>query len=100
MALTSEDIERLASLTRLELGSEERERLRVQLDAVLGYVDRLAKIDTVGIPEAEMPREVFMGRPDVLVAQDPGTRELILENFPDSVASALKVPAVFDKPKG
>ncbi len=100
MALTSEDIKNLASLTRLELGEEESERLRGQMEAVLEYVNRLAEIDTVGIPEAEMPREVFTGRQDVLVVQDASIRELILENFPDSVASALKVPAVFDKPKG
>lgn len=100
MAFGLEDVARLAVLTRLEVGSEERERLREQLGAILEYVDRLAQIDTAGIPEVDGGREVFVGRPDALEMRDERTREIILENFPDALGGALRVPAVFDKPKG
>ena len=100
MVLPQEEVDRLAVLTRLALNEEEKWRLAEQLGAVLEYVDRLAKVDTQGIPEAEMLHDAFVGRVDELVVQDPQIRECILENFPDSVAGALRVPAVFEKPKG
>lgn len=100
MALTQEDIDRLASMTRLALAPEERERMRQQLEAILGYVDRLSQIDTSDVPERESEGAVFQGRADVLATYDSQARELILQNFPDSVGGALKVPAVFEKPKG
>lgn len=100
MALTLEEVRGLAALTRLALEEEEQTRLRDQLEAILEYVNRLAQVDTTGVPEVEDGREAFVGRKDELGAREESVRELILENFPDSVAGALKVPAVFEKPKG
>lgn len=100
MALTQEDIDGLASMTRLSLASEERARMRGQLEAILGYVDRLSKVDTSDVPEQELDQQTAQGRVDALVTQDPRVRELILQNFPDSVGGALRVPAVFENPKG
>lgn len=99
MELTQVEIDRLATLTRLALEDEEKDRLRGELGAILGYVNRLAEVDTQGTPEAETGREAFTGRQDALVMQDPRVRELIIKNFPDSLAGALRVPAVFEKPK-
>lgn len=100
MALTQEDIDGLASMTRLSLAPEERERMRGQLEAILEYVNRLSEIDTSDVPEQETDEMPASGRADVLVTHDPRVRELILQNFPDSVGGALRVPAVFEKPKG
>ena len=100
MILTQKDIDRLAALTRLSLAPAEGERMRGQLEAVLGYVERLARVDTVGVPEQEIQVEAFAPRIDVLMAQDARERELILQNFPCSIGGALKVPAVFENPKG
>ena len=87
-------------MTRLSLTPEERERMRDRLEAVLGYVDRLSQIDTSDVPEQELDQHTAQGRVDALVTQDPRVRELILQNFPDSVGGALRVPAVFENPKG
>ena len=100
MALTQEDIDGLASMTRLSLAPEERERMRGQLEAILEYVHRLAEIDTSDVPEQEVTDVVFSGRADARMTDDPRVRELILQNFPESVGGALKVPAVFENPKG
>lgn len=99
MELTYQEIDRLAVLTRLALTDDEKERLRTELGSILGYVERLAKVDTQGIPEAEGTREVGTGRPDALASAGPECREIIVKNFPDSLAGALRVPAVFEKPK-
>lgn len=99
MDITPAELERLATLTRLALNEQEKTTLPGQLGDVLGYVQRLSKIDTEGVPETEPRSQEFTGRKDELLLQDPGVREQILQNFPDSLAGALRVPAVFEKPK-
>jgi len=99
MALSHEDMVRLAELARLELGEEELARLGGDLDAILGYVGRLSAIDTSGVAESD--ETVFASPPgiDRATACDTETREFIIGNFPDRLGDALRVPAVFDKPK-
>ncbi len=99
MDITPAELERLATLTRLALNEQEKTTLPEQLGDVLGYVQRLSKIDTEGVPETEPRSQGFTGRKDELLTQDPSVREQILKNFPDSLAGALRVPAVFEKPK-
>jgi aspartyl-tRNA(Asn)/glutamyl-tRNA(Gln) amidotransferase subunit C len=48
-AITKEEVLELALLARLRLGDEEAERLRGDLSAVLGYVEKLAAVDTSGV---------------------------------------------------
>ena len=100
MALTNQQMEHLQQLARLELAPEEMERMRHTLDRVLGYVDRLGNIDTIGIPEMEESELVQGLRSDEASFGDEVVRELILTNFPDRAGDALRVPAVFENPKG
>ena len=44
--ITLEEVEHVARLARLALGADEKERMRSQLDAILGYVEQLRAIDT------------------------------------------------------
>lgn len=99
MDITPAELERLATLTRLERNKEEDAHYSRELGEILEYVQRLAKIDTHGIPETDVVVQGFIGRKDELFAQDPSVREQIIKNFPDSLAGALRVPAVFEKPK-
>ena len=101
MALTRAEIDGLAVMTRLALGHEEAERMRGQLEAILGYVHRLAEIDTSDVPETELVQIGFTGCEDVPGSDEAyaSERALILQNFPDSLGGALRVPAVFEKPK-
>jgi len=43
--LSTEDIEHIARLGALEIAQSEIERYRVELSAVIGYVERLAELD-------------------------------------------------------
>ena len=99
MALTRIEVERLAELARLELSDADKEKAQGQLDRVLGYVSRLSKVDTTGVPEAEAG-QASVTRPDVALPCDEMVRTLIVQNFPDHVGDLLRVPAVFEKPKG
>lgn len=101
MALSREDVKRLAELSRLALTDEEMERMEQTLDPVLEYVGRLAKIDTSGVPEAEGWSDVLPPlRADEARPASKETRTAILSNFPDKAGDALRVPGVFEKPKG
>jgi aspartyl-tRNA(Asn)/glutamyl-tRNA(Gln) amidotransferase subunit C len=98
MSLSRDDIKRLADLARLDLPADQAEKLRGELDRILGYVDRLQKIKTDGVAETStVPQESL--RSDVAFPVDEEERELILSDFPARVGDALQTPAVFEKPK-
>ena len=101
MALTRDEVIRLAELSRLELGDEELERMERTLDPILDYVGRLSKIDATGIPETEdEPVSTERLREDRAVATSKEDRDAILSNFPERMGDLLKVPGVFENPKG
>ena len=100
MSLTREDVKRLADLARLELSEEEASSAERELDAVLGYVERLTKIPTEGVEPHAMPARAEGWRADDAYECDELTRELLLSNFPERKGDLLHVPPVFIKPKG
>lgn len=99
MALSREEILRLADLSRLSLSEEEIQRMSDTIDPVLTYVSRLSEVDTSGIPETEGDA-VNQLRVDIAQGSADGERLAILANFPDRMGDALRVPGVFEKPKG
>lgn len=101
MALTREDVLRLAALSRLSLSEEELKKMESTLDPILDYVGRLSKVDTDGVPETEAtPVPSGELRPDVPAPIEEKFRRAVLKNFPDHQADLLRVPGVFEKPKG
>ena len=99
MSLTREDVKRLADLARLELTEDEAARAEKELDAVLGYVDRLTKIQTEHVEPYALPAQAEGWRADDAMECDELTHELVLSNFPDRKGDLLHVPAVFASPK-
>lgn len=100
MTFTLEEMYRLAELSRLELTEDEAQKRMQELGRVLEYVNRLAQIDVNGIPEGGTSPDRQVWRRDVALPADDVTHDLIIQNFPDRHGPALRVPAVFDKPKG
>jgi aspartyl-tRNA(Asn)/glutamyl-tRNA(Gln) amidotransferase subunit C len=99
MALSREDVKRLADLARIRLSDEEMERAEKELDSVLGYVDRLQQVDTTGVDPFTPPVRSEW-REDVALPCDDLAHELILSNFPARKGDLLQTPGVFEKPKG
>ena len=89
------DVERVASLARLSLSDEEAERLVVELDSLLAYVETLQELDTSGIAPTSHPISLPTPmRDDQSVAvMDP---ELAVANAPESAETAFVVPKVID----
>jgi aspartyl-tRNA(Asn)/glutamyl-tRNA(Gln) amidotransferase subunit C len=46
MSLTSEEVEHIALLAHLQLGEQELDKYRRQLESILEFADRLRKLDT------------------------------------------------------
>ncbi|MFH1621293.1 MAG: Asp-tRNA(Asn)/Glu-tRNA(Gln) amidotransferase subunit GatC [Patescibacteria group bacterium] len=100
MSLTRNEVKILADLARLELSEEELARAEKDLDSILGYVDRLQKIDTQGVEASSMPAKMTGWREDVAFKCDDLTVETILSNFPSRKQNMLATPGVFERPKG
>jgi aspartyl-tRNA(Asn)/glutamyl-tRNA(Gln) amidotransferase subunit C len=58
MALTSDDISRIANLARLELQDAERARMLGQINGFFDIVERMQAVDTTGVVPLAHPTEV------------------------------------------
>jgi aspartyl-tRNA(Asn)/glutamyl-tRNA(Gln) amidotransferase subunit C len=91
--LTAADVERIATLARLDLTSDETVRFAAQLTAILAYADQIQQVDTSGVA-TPIAATAAAGRDDVLVPSLD--RDLALSQAPagDRAAGLFKVPRV------
>lgn len=93
MAITRQDVEKVAWLARLQLSDAELATMSEQLAQIVGYVDHLAQVDTEGVePMAHAIEQVNVFRDDVLTMSLP--REEALANAPHHDSAGYLVPAV------
>ncbi|MBA2276803.1 MAG: Asp-tRNA(Asn)/Glu-tRNA(Gln) amidotransferase subunit GatC [Chloroflexia bacterium] len=93
MSLTSEDVEHVATLARLGLSAEEKERLRDQLTSILGHIGVLNRLDTEDISPTAQVNALM----NVMRADDVGpslSRDEALANAPSARAGFFEVRAV------
>jgi aspartyl-tRNA(Asn)/glutamyl-tRNA(Gln) amidotransferase subunit C len=97
MPITKDDVKKIAELARLELTPEETESFTVQLDSILGYIDKLSELN---LSEGEpMSHSIILGEDsesacrDDLVSESLG-QEVAVANAPDTEAGYFKVPKV------
>jgi len=75
MALTPEDVDRIALLARLELGAAEVEEVIGQLSAIFGLIEQLQAVDTRGVEPMSHPQDLVLRlRPDTVSEPDLRTR--------------------------
>ena len=94
MAISLEEITKIASLARIRLSSNEEKRHAETISAVLDYMKILNKVDTANVePTAQVTGLVNVTRPDIAVMA--GNKNELLAAMPDVYAGELKVPGVF-----
>lgn len=84
-------IEHLAHLARLELSPQERERMKADLNAILGYFEQLSAVDTRGVEEMQRPVALM----NVLRDDVPGERfgpEVVAALAPEMQGGFIRVP--------
>lgn len=96
--LNPNEIERLARLARIRLSKKEIASLQTELNAILGYVQKLQKVDTKGVePTAQVTGLTNVMREDVIKDYGPTTKQL-LSNVPRTEKGYIKVPRILDQP--
>ncbi len=99
MALTSQDIGRIAHLARLELSPTESERMLTQLNGFFDIVEKMRAVDTSGIeplahPVAAIQDIALRLRDDV--ASEPDQREANQKSAPAVERGLFLVPKVIE----
>lgn len=92
----SEWVEKMASLSRLELTSGEVERLGEQAQRILQYVDQLGEVNTDGVEPLIHPNEVEISfrKDEASPSLSSEQKEEILASAPEVFHEGYRVPPV------
>jgi aspartyl-tRNA(Asn)/glutamyl-tRNA(Gln) amidotransferase subunit C len=89
-------IDHLAHLSKLSFEGAQKDAIRLDLERMIAFVDKLSELDTTGVePLIFMSEEVNRLREDV-VHQDI-THEEALRNAPKKDSDYFRIPKVLDK---
>ena len=99
MALTKDDIARIANLARLELSDVESERMLSQMNNFFGIVEKMQAVDTSGVmplshPVAAIQEITLRLRDDVI--SEPDNREANQRSAPEVEKGYFLVPKVIE----
>ncbi|MEK7564448.1 MAG: Asp-tRNA(Asn)/Glu-tRNA(Gln) amidotransferase subunit GatC [Patescibacteria group bacterium] len=85
------DVENLANLARIELDEEEKKSLLTDMQGILEYVKQIESVEVEDIEPDYKVHNVW--REDTLEPRN-FSKELILEQFPDTQDNFLKVKKI------
>ena len=95
--LSSEDVEKVATLARLKLSGEELQQVAKQLDGILDYVAVLDEVDVSDVePMAHVADVTNAFRDDEVRTSLP--REASLSNAPKTDGKYFLVPQILENP--
>jgi aspartyl-tRNA(Asn)/glutamyl-tRNA(Gln) amidotransferase subunit C len=99
MALTSQDIARIANLARLDLNPSESERMLTQINGFFDIVEKMRAVDTSGVeplahPVAAIQDVALRLREDI--ASEPNNREANQQSAPAVERGLFLVPKVIE----
>jgi aspartyl-tRNA(Asn)/glutamyl-tRNA(Gln) amidotransferase subunit C len=90
------EVEHVARLARLALEPEEKERMRRELDAILGYIDKLRALDVEGVePTSHAVPVTNVMRDDEPRASFP--LDDMLANAPERHGDLFRVPRILEE---
>ncbi|UOM34269.1 Asp-tRNA(Asn)/Glu-tRNA(Gln) amidotransferase subunit GatC [Acuticoccus sp. I52.16.1] len=95
MSVDTDTVRRVAHLARLKMGDEELERLKGDMNTILGFVEQLAEVDVEGVePMTSVVDASLKRREDVVT--DGGYPQRVLANAPESADGFFLVPRVVE----
>ena len=103
-AVSLEDVRHVAALASLQLTPDEEPRMQHDLNAVLGYVALLNRLDTTGVPAMAQVGEI-LDLPSSTAGTDLRTdtekpsidRAAVLREAPETDGRFFKVPKVIER---
>jgi aspartyl-tRNA(Asn)/glutamyl-tRNA(Gln) amidotransferase subunit C len=96
MAITQQDVEKIAELAQLELTPNEQALFTTQLASIVSYVEKLNELDTADVPpmmHAGAGEAADYAQRDDVVLESVG-QTVALENAPDPTRGHFRVPKV------
>ncbi len=90
------DIDHVASLARLKLTAEERETLPAEMEAIIGFANRLAEIETEGVPVTAHVADLENVWREDMVGEHL-SRDALLQNAPTKEEGYITVPRVVEE---
>ena len=97
MALSLEEVRRIAALARLRLSAEEEQTFAVQLSAILAHVEQLKELDVSGVEP--MTHALAAGEAPALradVREESLTPDAALGNAPAREGTCFGVPRIIE----
>lgn len=95
MALTLDDVTRIAHLARIEIADADRASMLAQLNDIFGMIEKMQRIDTAGVAPMAHPlggRQRL--REDRVTETD--AREANMKNAPEAADGLFLVPRVVE----
>ena len=91
--LTLDQVRHVAKLARLWLSDEQLAKMSTHLAAIIGYIDKMAQVDTTGVEPMAQPLPMHNVLRDDVPSQ-PLPLDKVLQNAPDADSPFFKVPKV------
>lgn len=99
MALTAQDVSRIAHLARLELTAQEQAAMQTQLNEFFDIVEKMRAVDTSGVEPLYTPlsavEDVALRLRDDTVTE-PDNRDANMQNAPAREDGLFLVPKVIE----
>ncbi len=94
--LSKSEVQKIASLARIEINDDEAEKYSKELSDILSFVEKLNEAATEGVePIAHITGAKNFTRGDKVIEADEETKDGIIKNFPEKKDRFDKVKAVF-----
>jgi aspartyl-tRNA(Asn)/glutamyl-tRNA(Gln) amidotransferase subunit C len=91
--ITSQDVEYLSKLARIELKEEEKKKFEKELLKILEYIEKLNEVNTENVlPTYHVLPVKNVFRDDIV--EEFSFKEKIIENAPDREKDLFKVPRI------
>lgn len=97
MAVSPDDVKKLAELSRLALTDDEVEQLRADIDAIVSYIDTVRQVP---MPDGVTPNPhldiVNVMREDTVAHEGGEHTSALVEQFPDHDGDFLRVKKILN----
>lgn len=96
MSIDKATVERVAALSKLTFTEEQKEKMQVELNKIVAFIEKMNNLDTEGVePLIFMTDEINAFRDDEV--RDVISREDALKNAPQKNSDYFKVPKVLER---
>jgi len=95
LKITSEGVDHVADLARLNLKEGEKDKFTAQLNDIFLYMEMLNKVDTSGVEPMTHAISLDNAFRDDVVKESIGD-EMAMANAPDKMGNCFRVPKVIE----